>query len=301
MTSIAHRTLGRSNLSVSILGFGAEAIGRQGRSFEEADRTLNAVLDMGVTLIDTASAYGQSEAFIGRAISQRKKDWTLVTKCGWNSDWSPAWKPTELEQAIENSLRLMKLEALDVMLLHSCPLEDLKRGEATGVIQKAQSQGKARFIGYSGDNEALRYAVESGVFDVIECSFSILDQANAAAIAEAAKRNLGVVIKRPIANAVPGRSEKPRSEYAAQYWPRWQEYRGAIVDKAIPQSSDWLNTAIRYAGFWPGVRSVLVGSSHAEHMLENAKALAAGPLANVEQTDLTEAFLSVGRDWPGLG
>lgn len=301
MPTIAHRALGRTGLSVSILGFGAEAVGRQGRSFEEADRTLNAVLDMGVTLIDTASAYGHSEAFIGRAISHRKDDWTLITKCGWNSDWSPAWKPPELEKAIETSLRLMKLDALDVLLLHSCPLEDLERGEATRVIQNAHSQGKVRFIGYSGDNDALRYAVESGVFDVIECSFSNLDQANATAIAESAKRNVGVLIKRPIANAVPGRLEKPRSEYAAQYWPRWEEFRKAIDHSVIPDNTDWLDTAIRFSGFWPGVTSVLVGSSHAEHMLSNMHSLAQGPLSDISREALLETYSKVGINWDGLG
>lgn len=297
-TTLPTRTLGRTGLEVSILGFGAEAIGRNGRSFEDAERTLNAVLDAGVSLIDTASSYGNSEAFIGRAISRRKDEFTLVTKCGWTRDWAPAWSPGEIAATIDRSLEYLQAESLDVLLLHSCPLEALKQGDVITAIQKAQSQGKARFIGYSGDNEALMIAVKSGLFDVIECSFSVLDQANAPAIAEAQRREMGVLIKRPIANAVPGRVEKPRSEYAAQYWPRWQTL--GLTSSDIGNVS-WLEAAARFSAFWPGVTSILVGSSHAEHMIENVRMLAQGPLPSPIVTRMREAFAKVGSDWAALG
>lgn len=298
---IAARTLGRTGLTVSILGFGAEALGRQGRTFEDAQRTLNAVLDMGVTLIDTASAYGNSEEFIGRAISHRNGEFTLVTKCGWTSDWSPAWSPRELARTIDESLRRLRVDALDVLLLHSCPVQDLQRGEVIHSIRSAQNQGKARFIGYSGDNDALRFAVASGIFDVIECSFSMLDQANANAIAEAQERNIGLLIKRPLANAVPGRTEKPRSDYAAEYWPRWQEFQKALQPKVIQPEIDWLETAIRFSAFWPGVTSVLVGSSHADHIKAHITSLEKEALPNPTRAALLEAYANVGVGWPGLG
>jgi aryl-alcohol dehydrogenase-like predicted oxidoreductase len=158
--------LGRTALEISLLGFGAEAIGRKGRSFEEASRTLNAVLDLGVTLIDTAAAYGESEAFIGRALHARHKrgEFVLVTKCGWTGDYQPAWSPGEIARTIDTSLARLKVDAIDVLLLHSCDLEMLKRGEAIATMQAARDAGKVRHIGYSGDNQALRFAVESGAF-----------------------------------------------------------------------------------------------------------------------------------------
>jgi len=292
------RTLGRTGLDVSILGFGAEAIGRHGRSFDDAERTLNAVLDAGISLIDTASAYGNAEAFIGRAIAQRKHEFTLVTKCGWTRDWAPAWSPDEIAATIDQSLDHLKSEALDVLLLHSCPLEALKQGEVITAIQKARSLGKARFIGYSGDNEALQFAVNSGAFDVIECSFNMLDQANATTIAEAQRRSIGVLIKRPIANAVPGRTEKPRGEYAAQYWPRWQAL--GLSNRDIG-NLPWLEAAARFSAFCPGVTSILVGSSHADHMIENARMLAQGPLPSSIVVRVCEAFAAVGFNLPALG
>lgn len=292
------RTLGRTGFSVPILGFGAEAIGRKGRSFEDADRTLNAVVDAGITLIDTASAYGASEEFIGRALTSRRSEIVVVTKCGWTGDWEPAWSPAQIAATVDDSLRRLRVNSLDVLLLHSCPLEDLRKGDVIKAVVRARDAGKAKFIGYSGDNDALRFAVESGEFDVIETSFSILDQANAPSIAAAAARRMGVVIKRPIANAVPGRAERPRSDYAAEYWPRWQEIG---LEPADVEGVPWLEAAARFSAFWPGVTSILVGSSHAAHMQENAAMLRSGPLPKVTVDRLTAAFARVGAAWPGLG
>lgn len=294
---------GSDGLDVSLLGFGAEALGRKGRSFDDAATTLNAVLDLGVTLIDTAAAYGESEEFIGRALAERHKrrEFALVTKCGWTGDYQAAWSPRELAATIDQSLRRLRVERLDALLLHSCELEMLKRGEVIDALKKARDAGKTRFIGYSGDNQALRYAVESGAFDVIECSFNILDQANAPAIEAAARAGIGVLLKRPIANAVPGATQKPRSEYAAEYWPRWQAVGLAEGDVADLGASGWLEAAMRFSGFWPGVACVLIGSSNADHMRDNARWLEAGPLPAAAVTQLREAFARAGNNWPALG
>ena len=298
--TIEARVLGRTGLNVSALGFGAEAIGRRGRSFQDAERTLNAVLDMGVTLLDTASAYGNSEEFIGRALSVRKDDFIIVTKCGWTGDWEPAWSPDQIAETIDLSRRKLCADCLDVLLLHSCGIDELKNGDVIKAVTTAREKGKTRFIGYSGDNDALRFALEANVFDVIECSFNILDRANASMIAEAHRRGIGVLIKRPIANAVPGRIEKPRSEYAAQYWPRWLAFQEARSMHAT-NVNDWLDIATRYSAHWPGVTSILIGSSHIEHMHQNACSIQAGRLPAEAVDQLSSTWHEIGSDWPALG
>jgi aryl-alcohol dehydrogenase-like predicted oxidoreductase len=298
--TVEQRVLGRTGLKVSALGFGAEAIGRRGRGFEDAERTLNAVLDMGITLIDTASAYGNSEEFIGRAISARKGEFTVITKCGWTGDWEAAWSSDQLAATIDLSRRKLQADRLDVLLLHSCGLDELKKGDVINAVIEARDQGTAQFIGYSGDNEGLKYAIESDVFDVVECSFNILDQANAPMIAEAQRRNIGVLIKRPIANAVPGRTEKPRSDYAAQYWPRCQAFED-ICNLGQTTGFNWLDVATRFSAHWPGVTSILVGSSHAEHMKQNLDVLNQGPLDQALVDQLCSDWKEIGRDWPALG
>src|SRR5262245_48058511 len=109
-STLPHRRLGASGPEVPILGFGAEAIGRPGRRFEDAERTLNEVVDAGITLIDTASCYGDSEEYVGRALSGKASSLTIVTKCGWTREWKPAWSPKELAAAIEDSLRRLRTD-----------------------------------------------------------------------------------------------------------------------------------------------------------------------------------------------
>jgi len=297
---LPRNSLGRNGPEVSLLGFGAEAIGRKGRSFEDAQRTLNGVLEQGITLIDTASSYGSSEEFIGRALGPRHAagEFTIVTKCGWDSDWQPRWKPAELAASIAQSLQRLRVTVLDVLLLHSCDLDLLKAGEVIGVVQQARDKGQAKQIGYSGDNQALRFAIDSGAFDVIECSYSMLDQANGPAIEAAAARGMGVLLKRPIANAVIGAAQKPRSEYAAQYWPRWEQIKLAPGDVGdLP----WVEAAIRFSAYRAGVTCALIGSSNAEHMRLNAQWLENGPLPASALKRVNEAYRRVGQDWPALG
>jgi aryl-alcohol dehydrogenase-like predicted oxidoreductase len=293
-------TLGRTGFKVSLLGFGAEALGRKGRSFEDAEKTLHAVLDFGVNLIDTASAYGHSEEFIGRALHEQhtRGECVIVTKCGWTGDYEAAWSPSEIAATIDESLRRLRCDCVDALLLHSCDLETLKCGEVIDCVRKARDAGKAKFIGYSGDNDALKFAVECGVFDVVECSYSMLDQANRPMIELAAKSNIGVMLKRPMANAVPGAAAKPRSPYAAEYWPRWQEI-GLTADDV--EGTSMLEAALRFSAFQRGVTCVLIGSSNADHMRENARWLENGPLPGAVTTRVREAFATVGEKWPALG
>src|SRR5467141_5383989 len=86
MSDLERRQLGRTGLSVTTLGFGAMDLGGPPAANEisddEAGRVLNAVLDSGINFIDTAVCYGTSEARIGRAISNRRGEFILATKCG---------------------------------------------------------------------------------------------------------------------------------------------------------------------------------------------------------------------------
>ncbi|UCD75412.1 MAG: aldo/keto reductase [Phycisphaerales bacterium] len=291
------RTLGRTGIEVSALGFGAEPIGRRGVSAGTAANLLNALLDEGINVIDTASAYGDSEDYIGRALAHRRDEFTLVTKCGWTDDWQPARSPRQLAASIDRSLQRLRVDSVDVLLLHGSPLDELKTGEAIAALEKARKQGKTRFIGISDDNETLAYSVGLEVFDVIETTFNICDQANARTIVEADRRRLGVLIKRTIANAVPGRTAKPARPYARQYWPRWQTMN---IDKSAIGDLPWLETALRFATFAPGAHCALVGSASLEHIRRNIRSAEKGPLDHSAVNLLQRAFLNTGKTWPAL-
>ena len=154
------RDLGNTGLSVTALGYGAMELRHLDR--QDAVRLLNAVLDHGVNFIDTSPDYGPSEAYIGEAISHRRDEFYLATKCGCNvdrlgksQDPSHVWTRERLLANIENSLWLLKTDYVDVWQLHGTMPQDLAEGENDDVIrtmQELKQQGKVRHIAVSFRN-----------------------------------------------------------------------------------------------------------------------------------------------------
>src|SRR3954466_4242919 len=193
---------GRTGLQVSRLGFGAAPIGYLNTEREKVRKILNLLLDRGVNVIDTAASYEGSEEMIAEAIGHRRRDFVLISKCGTSLPDidAPAWSAEMVRKTVDRSLRRLRTDRLDVMLLHSCDLQTLQKGEAIGALVEAQKAGKVRWPGYSGDNEAAAWAAARSEIAVIETSVSIADQVNIdIVLAVTRKNNVGVLAKRPIA------------------------------------------------------------------------------------------------------
>src|SRR3954470_10482202 len=198
------RRLGRTGLDVSVLGFGGAPMAFLNEQGSRAVAVVEGLLAGGVNLLDTAASYPGSEAFIGKHFAGRRGEVVLVSKCGNKIPESTAqpWSAQLVGDSVDRSLRLLKTDHVDVMLLHSCSLDVLKQGEAMGALVKAKQAGKTKFIGYSSDNEAAAYAAGLAEVDVLETSINITDQVNIEqALPIAKKNNVGVIAKRPIANA----------------------------------------------------------------------------------------------------
>ena len=198
------RKLGKTGLEVSALGFGAAEIGFEGAPLADVERLLGSALDAGLNVIDTAECYANSEELIGQAVSHRREHFHLFTKCGHAAGLPyPDWDPKLLEESIDRSLERLKTDRVDLVQLHTCSEEILRKGDVIAVLQKARDAGKTRFIGYSGDSHAARYALECGAFDTLQTSVSIADQEPITlTLPLALERGIGVIAKRPIANAV---------------------------------------------------------------------------------------------------
>src|SRR5262249_38271330 len=159
------RRLGRTGLRVSVLGLGGSEIGYEGASQAAVDRLLGSALDAGLNVIDTAECYDRSEELVGAALGARRAECLIFTKCGHAAGWGRAdWRMAPLLASIERSVKRLRTDRVDLVQLHSCDLSVLKRGEAIRALQAARERGLARFIGYSGDGAAARYAVECGAF-----------------------------------------------------------------------------------------------------------------------------------------
>jgi len=286
------RELGRTGLRVSLLGFGAMHINDERTSEADAARLLNEVLDLGVNVIDTARSYGLSEQRIGAHLAHRRGEFLLSTKVGYGVDGVPDWTYDCIVGGVERALALMRTDRLDIVHFHSCPLELLQRGEIVDALKRCQRDGKVRFAAYSGENEALQYALDCGAFEVVQTSISVCDQANLAArLPQAAAAGVGVLAKRPLASNVWRYAERPGDFAEGHYWDRW---KAMAID---PRGLDWNELSMRFTAFEPGVGSVLVGTSKSANLRRNLDALARGPLP----ADLVHAIKAAYRpEWPGI-
>jgi aryl-alcohol dehydrogenase-like predicted oxidoreductase len=293
------RRLGDTDMQVSVLGFGGSEIGYQRVSGRRVSRLLGGALDAGLNVIDTAECYENSEELIGQAISGRRREFYLFSKCGHARGYGHAdWRPTALLSSIERSLRRLRADALDLIQLHSCSLEHLKKGDVVAALERARERGWTRYIGYSGDGEAARYAVECGRFDTLQTSVSIADQeALELTLPLAAKRKMGVIAKRPIANVAWRYRGKPAEPYYQTYWSRLKALDYPFLRGSAEAA---VATALRFTLDRPGVHTAIVGTTKPDRWKENAALLAAGPLSRTETNAIRDRWKEVAvPSWTG--
>jgi aryl-alcohol dehydrogenase-like predicted oxidoreductase len=281
------RQLGKTDMRVSVLGFGGAEIGFEKASAETVARLLGDALDAGLNVIDTAECYENSEELIGASVASRRQEFYLFTKCGHPEGMaSEDWRPASLVKSIERSLRRLRTDRVDLVQLHSCPEQDLRRGDVLGALEVARQRGYTRYIGYSGDGSAGRFAVECGRFDTLQTSVSIFDQeALDSTLPLARERFMGVIAKRPLGNAVWRYSAKPDNPYHHVYWERAQRLG---YDFLKGGGTAAVASALRFTLSVPGVHTAIVGTTKPGRWRENAKLLEAGPLA-AEQFDKIRA------------
>ena len=149
--------------------------------------------------------YHDSESIVGKSVGHRRDEYFLATKAGTgrtNSEDSE-WTYDKVKNSVEKSLKNLQTDRIDLVQLHSCETHILEQGDVIRALQDCKIEGKTKFIGYSGDNEAADWAVKSNLFDTLQTSYSIADQRARTKniLKEATNRNLGIIAKRPIGNA----------------------------------------------------------------------------------------------------
>ena len=284
------RQFGKTDMQVSVLGFGGAEIGFEGATEETVARLLKGALDAGLNVIDTGECYEGSEELIGKTVGERRDDYYLFTKCGHpRGIGSEDWSRDSLLESIERSLRRLRTDRLDLIQLHSCSESVLRKGEAIAALQAARTKGYARYIGYSGDGQAARYAVESGAFDALQTSINIADQeAIDLLLPPAREKAMAVIAKRPIANAAWKETHKPISSYHHVYWERLNKLRYDFIHDLPMEES--VAHALRFTLSVPGVHTAIVGTTKPERWQENARMVAQGPLSDTEFAAIRERW-----------
>jgi aryl-alcohol dehydrogenase-like predicted oxidoreductase len=284
------RRLGKTDMDVSVLGFGGSEIGYERASAETVSELLNNALDAGLNVIDTAECYYNSEELIGQTVSNRRKEFYLFTKCGHphGMESGADWSKDSLLKSIERSLERLKTDRLDLVQLHSCSESTLRKGEVIDALQTARERGYTRYIGYSGDSRAAHFAVECGAFDTLQTSINIADQeAIDLTVPLAREKQMGVIAKRPIANAAWKTGHRPIDSYHHEYWERLRKLNYDFLHGDLEKS---ISIALRFTLSVPGVQTAIVGTKKPERWKQNAKLLEAGLLEDTIFRNIRERW-----------
>ena len=288
-----YRQFGNTEIEVSVLGFGAGHVGSPEQDDAAMGRLLNQILDSGITLLDTARGYGLSEERIGRHLSGRRAEFVLSTKIGYGVEGVADWTAECISRGIDEALQRLNTDYIDIVHLHSCEMDAITDPLLEPMVRAAEA-GKIRVLAYSGDNDAAEYAARCGSFGSIETSVNICDQRSITRVVEpAAGAGMGVIAKRPVANA-PWRFEvEPAGHYAHEYWKRW---KAMDID---PAGLPWQELALRFVLTVPGVSTCIAGTASPVHLKENIAIAAKGPLDAALYDTICTVFNEHDAGWIG--
>jgi aryl-alcohol dehydrogenase-like predicted oxidoreductase len=298
---------GNTGFNASRLGVGLSEIGSQLSISDQGQATtmLNTALDAGINFLDTSACYGISEILVGKGVAERRDDYFLATKAGHIALGAAGeeWTYQTVVDSIDRSLRLLQTDHVDLVQLHSCGIDVLEKGDVIRALQEAEQAGKTRFIGYSGDNEAAHWAVDSGLFATLQTSYNIVEQRarTSGLLEKATDRGMGTIIKRPIAGGVWGKSRPEAGiddagHYNTPYLLRAKAVRalGPIED----EPADGILTALGYTLGDPNANVAIVGTTNPSHMATNISQIDNDlPIPDSVITELKQRFEQLDKDW----
>lgn len=291
-----YRRLGRTNLEVSVIGFGAWGIGASqwlGAVDDESMRALHRAVDLGVNFIDTALAYGDghSEQLVGRLLRERSERIYVATKIPPRNRIWPArgslrevYPRNYINACVEESLRNLRVDCIDLIQLHVWNPEWTDQDEWYTTLKGLQEQSKVTYLGVSiseHEPDGAVPLVESGKVDTVQAIYNIFDQSPEDRLFPACRANdVGVLARvpfdegsltgsiRPDTTFPPGdwRNEYFRGERKREVYERVQRLTGLLGSevKTLPE------LALRFCLHHPAVSSVIPGMRKVEHVVANA-------------------------------
>ena len=302
-----YRTLGRTGLRVSDVGFGAMTIGGEvfgATDDQESLRALHRALDLGMNFIDTADAYGRghSEKLLAQVLKTRRNEVVLATKGGNQFTVRQGLRnfdPDYITSALEASLKRLQIETIDLYQLHNPSQEVMRRGEIFARLDRCKREGKIRFYGVSLEKtEDGIVAIETGKPDTLQVVYNILHQDPEEKLFPLAQReNIGILARVPLERGVLSGRFKSTAEFAQKDWRRGVfsdegltqtqaavEKLGFLVKDDVPNLAE---AALRFILSHPSVSTVIPGIRTVQQVESNlavsGKTLPASDLASLRE------------------
>lgn len=281
------RLLGRTGISVSEISFGGVSIGIPygiGVSSEadmlsesETIKLLHSALDNGINFFDTARMYGRSEELMGKAFKDRRNEVVICTKCTHLGD-KQGQLPTaaELRKIIDNSLKqslsALRTDYVDVFMIHNAAIEIIENQGIVDIFSEYKEKGLVKAIGVSTYSlEETKKAIESGVWEVIQLAYNLMEQRQAELFSLAQQHGVGIMVRSALFKGIltdKGRNLHPELRAVEEYRQLFNE----LLSGKAPTLSD---LATKFVLSHPEVSSVLVGIDRMEY-LQQALAVADG-------------------------
>jgi len=307
MSALPKSVLGRTGLKVTKLGYGAMELRGTDHfprlSAKQAAAILNGVLDNGINYIDTSPDYGYSEELIGKHVARRRAEYYLASKCGCPVEPPDTphdqRKPHDFSRAnvraaVEQSLRLLQTDYLDVVQFHVSPARAvLEANNSVAELLKLKDEGKVRYLGMSGTIPELADHIAMGVFDVFQVPYSLVEREHEGLIHQAAASGAGIVIRGGVSRGVMVKDESVINDYPDFLQPafrarrrRWQETDIAdLLDGMTP-----MEFMLRFTISNPDMTTTIVGTANPDHLVNNVNVAAKGPLPAAVYAEVCKRF-----------
>jgi aryl-alcohol dehydrogenase-like predicted oxidoreductase len=281
------RTLGGTGIEVGEIGLGAWQLGEpkwDGPDGEAAVDLVQEALALGITFLDTAPPYarGRSEELLGEALVGRRREVVLCTKFGYTPDQQADFRAERIRSSVEGSLRRLRTDHLDVLLVHSPP-DDVFEPEAPHYAELARLRrdGLVRAYGVSlrrDTGDELRRVFEIPGCEVVEVRFNALQQEPWTAIEEAGARGIGIVVKVPLESGWLSGRYDARSRFngaRARWTPEEIARRAELVDelrRLTPPGISPVHGALEFVLAHPAVCTVIPGARSIAQVRDNVAA-----------------------------
>jgi aryl-alcohol dehydrogenase-like predicted oxidoreductase len=308
-----YRELGRTGWKVSAISTGTWAMGSLWGNVKESESmaALNKALDLGVNFFDTADVYG-SEHLLGKLRKQRHEPFYIATKMGMQVNADPRGHTRRNMTAfVENSLRELQVETVDLMQLH-CPPIRVYNAETFGILDELVKQGKLRHYGVSVETiEEAKKAIEFSGVQSVQIIFNIFRQRPIEDFFPQAKeRKVGIIARVPLAsgllsgkmnpNTTFGRDDHRSFNREGEAFDKGETFSGVDYETGlrtveelrplIPTGTTMAQMALRWILMYPEVTCAIPGAKRPAQAEDNIRAAYLPPLSEVTMTKIRKIY-----------